>query len=81
MQRVEFLIEPFEEGHPGPHVTAAVDAVTAVGGAVDFGPFSSTCQADDSEMPGVVAAMLAAAFENGATSVRLSVERVQEGRP
>jgi hypothetical protein len=78
VQRVEFFIEPFEEGRPGPHVTAAVDAVTAAGGNVDFGPFSSICQADDAAMPGVVAALLAAAFERGATGVRLSVERVEE---
>ena len=77
MQRVEFFIEPFEEGRPGPHVTAAVDAVTAAGGTVDFGAFSSTCQAADGEMPGVVAALLAAAFANGATHVRLSVDRVE----
>jgi hypothetical protein len=80
VQQVEFFIEPFEEGRPGPHVTAAVDAVTAAGGAVDFGPFSSTCQADDSEMPGVVAALLTAAFEHGATHVRLSVDRIDEGQ-
>ena len=55
-----------------------VDEITAAGGAVDFGPFSSTCQADDGEMPGVVAALLTAAFEHGATHVRLSVDRIDE---
>jgi hypothetical protein len=28
---LEFTIEPFHEGRPGPHVTAAIDAVEALG--------------------------------------------------
>ena len=40
-------VEPFVEGQPGPHVTAAVDAATAAGAEVDFGPFGSTCRAAD----------------------------------
>lgn len=76
MRRLEFLIEPFEEGQPGRHVQAAVDAVAALGGSVDFGPFSSTCDVDDAEMPNLVAELLRAAFEHGATNVRLSVEAI-----
>ncbi|HET6950328.1 MAG TPA: hypothetical protein VFI47_08135 [Acidimicrobiales bacterium] len=42
---VEFTIEPFVEGEPGPHVRAAVDAARASGLAVDFGPFGTTVSA------------------------------------
>ena len=39
---VEFTIEPFVEGEPGPHVRAAVEAAEADGVTVDFGPFGTT---------------------------------------
>ena len=35
----EFTIEPFVEGDPGPHVSAAVAVAEAAGLAVDVGPF------------------------------------------
>jgi hypothetical protein len=73
---VEFTVEPFVEGHPGPHVMAAVEAATAAGAEVEFGPFGSTCRIDDSRMPDVVAAITGAAFANGATHVALHVARV-----
>ena len=68
---LEFTIEPFVEGQPGPHVLAAVAAVEALGASVDFGPFGSTCRADDVTMPGVVAAIVAEAFGHGATHLSL----------
>jgi hypothetical protein len=76
VQELEFTVEPFVEGHPGPHVTAAVDAASAAGADIDFGPFGSTCRVDDGLMPEVVAAITRAAFANGATHVSLHVARV-----
>jgi uncharacterized protein YqgV (UPF0045/DUF77 family) len=70
---LEFTIEPFVEGQPGPHVRAAVAAVEAVGVEVDFGPFGSTCWASAEQMPSVVAAIVEQAFSNGATHVSLHV--------
>ena len=78
MQLLEFTIEPFVEGQPGPHVTAAVDAAGAAGVDVEFGPFGSTCRADDALMPDLVAAITRAAFANGATHVSLHLARVEE---
>jgi hypothetical protein len=78
VQQLEFTIEPFVEGHPGPHVTAAVDAATAAGAEVEFGPFGSTCRADDELMPELVAAITRAAFANGATHVSLHVALIAE---
>ena len=42
VQLLEFTVEPFVEGAPGPHVTAAVAAADALGATVEFGPFGTT---------------------------------------
>lgn len=52
---VEFTVEPFVEGKPGPHVTQAVAAVEARGLTVDFGPFGSSFEVEVASMPEVVA--------------------------
>ncbi len=78
MQELEFTVEPFVEGQPGPHVTAAVAAATAAGATVDFGPFGTTCRAADDEMPGIVAGITRAAFANGATHVTLHISRMPD---
>ena len=36
--RLEYTVEPFVEGAPGPHVTAALEAAGATGLDVEFGP-------------------------------------------
>jgi hypothetical protein len=73
VQHLEFTIEPFVEGKPGRHVVAAVEAASQLGAHVDFGPFGSSCTVDAMLMPDVVAAVVRAAFSNGATHVNLDV--------
>ena len=73
MLKLEFTVEPFVEGLPGPHVTAAVSAVEAVGARVEFGPFGSTCFAAADAMPVVIAELVRTAFANGATHVTMHV--------
>jgi isopentenyldiphosphate isomerase len=73
VQQLEFTVEPFVEGRPGPHVQAAVDAATAAGADVEFGPFGSTCTAAAESMPDIVAAVTRAAFAHGATHVTMHV--------
>jgi hypothetical protein len=73
VQHLEFTIEPFVEGKPGRHVVAAVAAATDLGVDVDFGPFGSSCTVDAALMPDLVAAVVRAAFSNGATHVNLDV--------
>jgi hypothetical protein len=73
---LEFTIEPFVEGRPGLHVTTAVAAAQQLGATVDFGPFGSSCTVSTEEGPAVAAAVLAAAFANGATHVNLHAERL-----
>jgi uncharacterized protein YqgV (UPF0045/DUF77 family) len=76
--RIEFTVEPFVEGHPGPHVLAAIGAVEARGLSVDVGPFSSVAEVSPQAAGAAVAEMLDAALAHGATRVSLQVERVAE---
>lgn len=75
MLQLEFTVEPFVEGAPGPHVTAAVEAVESVGGSVEFGPFGSSCSASVESMPEVIAELVRAAFANGASHITMHVAR------
>lgn len=72
---VEFTIEPFVEGQPGPHVRAAVDAAGASGLDVDFGPFGTTVSGGDGAVLDAVDGILRAAVAAGATRVSLQVVR------
>ncbi len=47
---LEFTVEPFVEGNPGPHVLAAVAAVEQHGIHVEFGPFGSSCAVPQTEV-------------------------------
>ncbi|MEZ5168393.1 MAG: helix-turn-helix domain-containing protein [Acidimicrobiales bacterium] len=70
---VEFLVEPFVEGKPGPHVTAAFDAFGERGLAVDMGPFASTSHGGLDAVADAVADMLRTTMRGGATSVQVRV--------
>ena len=76
---LEFTIEPFVEGNPGPHVHAAVAAAEALGVSVEFGPFGSSCTVSLSQVAEVSGAIVAQAFANGATHVSLHAERLADG--
>jgi isopentenyldiphosphate isomerase len=79
VQRVEFTVEPFVEGQPGPHVTAPVEAVRALGVDVEFGPFGSECVSLTNRTPDVVAAIVRAAIANGATHLIIDVTAIDAG--
>ena len=81
MLTVEFTIEPFVEGAPGAHVTAAVAAVEQRGLVVDFGPFGSSFAVPETDLPDAVAALMRAAYANGATVVSIDVVVVSGARP
>ena len=76
MLLLEFTIEPFTEGNPGPHVRAAVAAAEALGAVVEFGPFGSSCTVSADQVGQVSGAVLAAAFANGATHGSLHAEQL-----
>ena len=69
---LEFTIEPFVEGNPGPHVLQAIAAAEAFGVAVEFGPFGSSCVIPAEQVGEITGAIMAAAFGHGATHVTLA---------
>ena len=82
MAYVEFTIEPFVEGRPGPHVTAAIAAAEVRGLDVEVGPFGSSVVVDLAEVGSVIGAISDAAMANGATHVSVHVARdVPTGPP
>jgi hypothetical protein len=78
MLAVEFTIEPFIEGAPGDHVTAAVAAVESHGLNVEFGPFGSSFVVSQVLLPLVIADLMKAAYGNGATYVSVAVGSIGE---
>jgi uncharacterized protein YqgV (UPF0045/DUF77 family) len=72
---VEFTIEPFVPGEPGPHVQAAVEAAERSGLTMDFGPFGTAVTGDDEAVLAAVDRILRAAVAAGATRVSLQVAR------
>ncbi|MFZ9443832.1 MAG: hypothetical protein ACO276_07880 [Ilumatobacteraceae bacterium] len=77
MIRVEFTIEPFIEGRPGPHVLAAIAAVESHGLTVEFGPFASEFRADAPTVFSAVSSLISEAYGNGATHVNIHLEKVE----
>ena len=73
--RAEFMIEPFEEGAPGHHVMAAIDAVRDRGFEPEVGPFGTSIHGDPATVIAALQAMLATAYREGATRVSLQLER------
>lgn len=71
--RVEFVIEPFTDGQPGPHVTAGIAAIEARGLTVTMGPFGSTVEGDTKTVSDAIASMVDAAISDGAARVLVEV--------
>ncbi|MBU6317731.1 MAG: hypothetical protein KGR47_14555 [Acidobacteria bacterium] len=78
MLRLEFTIEPFVEGQPGPHVLSGVAAAEAMGVAVEFGPFGSTCTVAPEQAGAVLGAIVDAAVANGASNVTVDIARLDD---
>ena len=70
---LEYTVEPFVEGAPGPHVRAALDAATHAGLVVEFGPFGTTVAGDDQAVLDAAGRILTAAVSAGASRVSLQV--------
>jgi uncharacterized protein YqgV (UPF0045/DUF77 family) len=76
--RVEFLVEPFSEGAPGPHVLAAIDAARGAGLEPEVGPFGTVILLPGERVGHLVGDVVDAAFAAGATRVALQLERTAE---
>jgi uncharacterized protein YqgV (UPF0045/DUF77 family) len=75
---LEYTVEPFTEGAPGPHVRAALDAAIDAGLVVEFGPFGTSVAGEDAAVLEVTGRILAAAVNAGASRVSLQVVRSPE---
>jgi uncharacterized protein YqgV (UPF0045/DUF77 family) len=70
---VEFTVEPFVEGDPGPHVGAAIDAVRATGVDVEVGPFGTTATGESEAVLEAVAELCRKATAAGAERISLQL--------
>ena len=73
--RLEYTVEPFVAGAPGPHVRAALDAAGQAGLDVEFGPFGTTVAGADEAVISAAGRVVRAAIDAGATRVSLQVVR------
>jgi uncharacterized protein YqgV (UPF0045/DUF77 family) len=71
--RAEFLIEPFEEGNPGPHVTKAIAAVEERGLEVEVEAFGNIVVGATNDVAGALGEMLKTAVAEGAARVSIQV--------
>jgi len=70
---VEFVIEPFIDGDPGPHVRSGIDAIEAAGLSVTMGPFGSSVEGDLDSVAPAIDAMVRAAIRDGADRVLVEI--------
>lgn len=70
---MEFTIEPFVEGAPGPHVLESFAAVRALGLEVEVGPFGSGVSGAAEQVAQAAATVIRVALANGATHVNVHV--------
>ena len=73
--RLEFTIEPFVQGTPGPHVHAALEAAAGEGIEVEFGPFGTTVAGAGDPVLAAAGRIMRAAIDAGATRISLQVAR------
>ncbi len=71
--RLEFTVEPFIDGHHGPHVVAAIAAVEACGLPVEVGPFGNLAEGDPGDVAAACAALVRDATAAGATRISFQV--------
>ena len=70
---LEFLVEPFKEGEPGPHVTAALEAVRAAGLTTEMGAFATSAAGEVATVATAVHDLILAAVDQGATRLQIQV--------
>jgi uncharacterized protein YqgV (UPF0045/DUF77 family) len=71
--RIEFVIEPFVDATPGPHVRSGIDAMAARGLDVSMGPFGSSVSGEVDDLADAIGAMVTAAANDGARRVLIDV--------
>jgi hypothetical protein len=74
--RVEFTVEPFRAGRPGPHVGAALTTLHQLGHEVEVGPFGNAVELDRAAAPQVLEALAASALSHGATGLSVQISEL-----
>ena len=69
--RAELTVEPFEEGNPGPHVQAAIEALSPL--EPDIGPFGTAVEGKADDVLSAVGSAVRAAMDAGATRVSVNM--------
>ena len=78
---IEFFVEPFSEGSPGPHVEAAIAAFSDLGLETEVGPFATSASGDSERIAQATAVMVREALTAGATRIALRLERRPDTQP
>ena len=71
--RLEFFVEPFIEGRPGRHVTAAIEEVAGRGLEIKVGPFGSVAHGELDALIDVASPLLRKALSAGADRISLHI--------
>ncbi len=71
--RLEFFVEPFAEGSPGRHVTAAIEEVAARGLEIHVGPFGSVAHGELEALIDAASPILRSALSAGADRISLHI--------
>ena len=71
--RLEFFVEPFTEGRPGPHVTAAIEEVASRGLEIQVGPFGSVARGELEALIDAASPLLRSALSAGADRISLHI--------
>lgn len=74
--RLEVLVEPFTVNDPGPHVTAAIEAIEAAGLVADMGPFATITEGSFDQVLAAMNALTTAGFLAGADAIQIRIELV-----
>ena len=82
---LEFLVEPFTEGNPGPHVLEPLRSLRRQGIEVNQGPFGNSLVGDRSTVAAAILTILEGAFDRGASRILINLaqsdpETVGSGR-
>lgn len=73
--KVEFTVEPFVPGNPGPHVEGALQVLRDSGIDPDMGPFGTSFDVEEESADVVIGHLVVVAFSKGAERLSLQVER------
>ena len=73
--RLEFLIEPFMEGNPGPHVLSSLEVLRNAGMEVVLGPFGNTAEGEEETLTSLLPMIVQSAFEKGASRILLNLTK------